>query len=63
MTGPYIMISMFQQMEAIRECLRIRRNYFTPFGKDVSLQQGHGHFHIHCYLWNVYYRQVFNELT
>lgn len=44
MTGPYIMLAMFQEMKAIRECLRIRINYFTPFGKDVSLQQGHGIF-------------------
>lgn len=62
MTGIYI-IAMFQQMKAIRECLRIRRNYFTPFGKEISLQQGHGHFHTHCYLCYVYSRQVFNELT
>lgn len=63
MTGVYTMIAVFQQLKAIRECLRIRRNYFTLFGKEVSLQQERGHFHTHCYLCYVYYRQVFNELT
>lgn len=58
----YIMLAVFQQMKAIREYLRIRRNYFTPFGKMFPYNKDVGHFHTHCYFCCVYYRQVFNEL-